>query len=75
MTIIVDMHGNEHRVPNVKNVRTDLTPEEIQSEVEKFNQENKKEKGNDESSHSKSNSKGITHIHRPIKKARFHLIA
>ena len=43
MTIIVDMHGNEHRVPNVKNVRPDLTPEEIQLEVEKFNQENKKE--------------------------------
>lgn len=41
MTVIIDMHGNEHQVPNVKEIRSDLTPEEIEDEVKKANIENR----------------------------------
>ncbi len=42
VTVIVDMYGNEHRVPNLKEVRPDLNDEEVKLEVEKFNQQNQK---------------------------------
>ncbi len=41
MTVIVDMYGNEHQVPNVKKLRPDLG-EEVVEEVAKLNQENLK---------------------------------
>lgn len=41
-TIIVDIYGNEHKVPNIDQVRSDLTKEDIKSEVEKLNQINTK---------------------------------
>ncbi len=41
MTIIVDIYGNEHRVPNVESLRPDLSREELDAEVEKSNQKNK----------------------------------
>lgn len=40
MTVIVDIYGNEHRVPNVKKLRADLGEEEIAAEVKKLNQAN-----------------------------------
>lgn len=42
MTVIVDIYGNEHRVPNVKDVRPDLTAEEASEEIKRLNEENKK---------------------------------
>jgi Sec-independent protein translocase protein TatA len=40
-TVIVDMDGNEHHVPNIKNIRPDLNDEEMKAEIERFNSENK----------------------------------
>ena len=40
ITTIVDMYGNEHQVSSVKKIRSDLTDEEIDAEVEKLNEEN-----------------------------------
>ena len=42
MTVIVDIYGNEHRVPNVKDVRPDLTAEEAAEEIKRLNEENSK---------------------------------
>ncbi len=42
MTVIVDMYGNEHHVPNVKKVRPDLSEEEVELEIKKHNEENSK---------------------------------
>ena len=42
MTVIVDMYGNEHHVPNVKKVRSDLSEEEVELEIKKHNEENSK---------------------------------
>ena len=42
MTVIVDMYGNEHYVPNVKKVRSDLSEEEVELEIKKHNEENSK---------------------------------
>lgn len=42
MTVIVDIYGNEHRVPNVKDVRPDLTAEAAAEEIKRLNEENKK---------------------------------
>lgn len=39
-TIIVDMEGNEHKVPNIAHVRPDLDQEKLQEEVKKHNEEN-----------------------------------
>jgi Sec-independent protein translocase protein TatA len=36
-TIIVDMFGNEHRVSNIKEIRSDLDEEKIKQEVEEGN--------------------------------------
>jgi Sec-independent protein translocase protein TatA len=36
-TIIVDMFGNEHRVNNIKEIRSDLDEEKIKKEVEEGN--------------------------------------
>ena len=36
-TIIVDMFGNEHRVSNIKEIRSDLDKEKIKQEVEEGN--------------------------------------
>lgn len=46
MTVIVDIYGNEHQVPNVKDVRPDLTAEEAKAEVQRLNEENSKLKNN-----------------------------
>ena len=40
-TIIVDMFGNEHRVNNIKEIRSDLDEEKIKKEVEESNAINK----------------------------------
>ena len=40
-TIIVDMYGNEHRVNNIKEIRSDLDEEKIKKEVEESNALNK----------------------------------
>ena len=40
MTIIVDMYGNEHKVPNVKQLRSDLEDEEMKAEIIRLNAEN-----------------------------------
>jgi Sec-independent protein translocase protein TatA len=40
MTVIVDIYGNEHQVPNVKKLRTDLAEEELVEEVKKLNEKN-----------------------------------
>jgi Sec-independent protein translocase protein TatA len=40
-TIIVDMFGNEHRVNNIKEIRSDLDEEKIKQEVEESNALNK----------------------------------
>jgi Tat protein translocase TatB subunit len=42
MTVIVDIYGNEHQVPNVKGLRADLSEEEIAEEIKKLNEENVK---------------------------------
>lgn len=42
MTVIVDMYGNEHRVPNVKKLRAEMTEEELEEEIKKANEENLK---------------------------------
>ena len=50
-TIIVDMFGNEHRVNNIKEIRSDLDEEKIKKEVEESNALNKSkvdEKSKDE---------------------------
>ena len=44
MTVIVDIYGNEHRVPNAKEIRPDLSEEEMKKEVKKLNEENLKNK-------------------------------
>lgn len=41
MTVIVDIYGNEHKVPNVKQLRPDLKEEEIESEIAKLNAGNR----------------------------------
>jgi sec-independent protein translocase protein TatB len=48
MTVIVDMDGNEHLVPNVKNLRSDLTKEEIALEVAEMNKKNSQIKKSEE---------------------------
>ncbi len=40
VTVIVDIYGNEHRVPNVHEIRQDMTSQQVQEEVKKFNDEN-----------------------------------
>lgn len=40
VTMIVDIYGNEHRVSNVKEVRPDMTSEQMKEEVKKLNEEN-----------------------------------
>ena len=40
-TIIVDMFGNEHRVNNIKEIRSDLDDEKLKQEVEESNALNK----------------------------------
>lgn len=41
-TVIVDMHGNEHRVPNLSDLRPDLSSEELKIEIQKENEKNQK---------------------------------
>ncbi len=41
-TVIVDMDGKEHRVPNLTNLRDDLTKEELDAEIKKENEKNKR---------------------------------
>ena len=40
VTVIVDIYGNEHQVPNVKELRPDVAAEELEDEIKKLNQEN-----------------------------------
>ena len=40
MTVIVDIYGNEHQVPNIEKLRPDLNKKLIDEEVEKLNKEN-----------------------------------
>lgn len=40
-TVIVDMEGNEHRVPNIANIRPDLSVEDLQQEIVEENERNK----------------------------------
>ena len=40
-TVIVDMYGNEHRVNNIKEIRSDLDDEKLKQEVEESNALNK----------------------------------
>lgn len=42
VTVIVDIYGNEHHVSNVKEVRPDMTSEQMKEEVKKLNDENSK---------------------------------
>ncbi|MBU6141435.1 MAG: hypothetical protein KGP29_07800 [Proteobacteria bacterium] len=42
LTVIVDIHGNEHRVPNLSEIRADLNKEELEEEIKKENEKNKK---------------------------------
>ena len=42
-TIIVDMYGNEHYVANLKNLRNDLSKEDLVNEVERNNKINQKD--------------------------------
>ncbi len=42
VTIIVDMDGNEHKVNNIKNLRKDLSEDELNSEILKQNNNNTK---------------------------------
>ncbi len=39
-TIIVDMNGKEHRVPNITNLRSDLNEDELQKEIKRSNEVN-----------------------------------
>lgn len=41
-TVIVDIDGNEHKVPNLAEIRPDLTKEEIEQEVATHNKRNGK---------------------------------
>lgn len=43
-TVIVDMYGQEHKVPNLQEIRPDLTKEQIQEEVKNLNQSNSSSK-------------------------------
>ncbi len=40
VTVIIDIYGNEHQVPSIEKLRSDLTKEGISAEVEKLNKEN-----------------------------------
>ena len=42
VTIIVDMDGNEHKVNNIKELRRDLSEDELNSEILKQNNNNTK---------------------------------
>jgi sec-independent protein translocase protein TatB len=42
MTVIVDMYGNEHQVPNIKELRQDLSADEIAHEIKETNAKNSK---------------------------------
>ena len=44
-TVIVDMYGNEHRVNNIKEIRSDLDDEKLKQEVEESNALNKSKTG------------------------------
>ena len=40
VTVIVDIYGNEHQVPNLEKLRPDLTKEGIAEEIKKLNEKN-----------------------------------
>ena len=40
VTVIVDMYGNEHKVPNISEIRPDLSAEELELEVAQNNENN-----------------------------------
>lgn len=42
ITIIVDMDGNEHKVSNIKELRKDLSEDDLNSEILKQNNNNNK---------------------------------
>ena len=39
-TVIIDIYGNEHKVPNIQEIRPDLSLEEVEEEVKKMNDQN-----------------------------------
>ena len=39
-TTIIDIYGNEHKVHNVEKIRGDLAKEDLQAEIEKYNEIN-----------------------------------
>jgi sec-independent protein translocase protein TatB len=39
-TVIVDLEGNEHHVPNIDKIRNDLTREQLDEEIKKSNENN-----------------------------------
>ncbi len=41
-TVIVDMDGKEHRIPNISSLREDLSSDELEEEIRKENEKNKK---------------------------------
>jgi len=41
-TVIIDIYGKEHIITNVYDVRPDLTQQQIASEIENYNEQNKK---------------------------------
>ena len=40
LTVIVDMEGNEHKVPNLKEIRSDLDEKTVEKEVKNLNNKN-----------------------------------
>lgn len=46
VTTIIDIYGNEHKVPAIDEIRKDKTKEELKKEVEELNESNLKNKNN-----------------------------
>jgi len=40
ITIIVDMYGNEHKIPNIHEIRNDIKKEDLEQEITNRNNEN-----------------------------------
>lgn len=41
-TTIIDIYGKEHKVPNISGLRSDLSKEELEGEISKYNKKNTK---------------------------------
>ncbi len=40
ITVIVDMYGNEHKIPNIHEIRNDIKKEDLEQEITNRNNEN-----------------------------------